>query len=35
MTIFARPGTEGSLMTFESRYDKYIGGAWVAPTRGR
>ena len=35
MTIFARPGTEGSLMTFESRYDNYIGGAWVAPTRGR
>jgi aldehyde dehydrogenase len=35
MTVYARPGTEGSLMTFESRYDNYIGGEWVAPTEGR
>ncbi|MBJ7339527.1 aldehyde dehydrogenase [Mycolicibacterium sp.] len=35
MTVYARPGTDGSLMTFESRYDNYIGGEWVAPTEGR
>ncbi len=35
MTVYARPGAEGSLMTFESRYDNYIGGEWVAPTAGR
>ena len=31
MTVYARPGAEGSLMSFESRYDNYIGGEWVAP----
>src|SRR5689334_17225093 len=35
MTVYSRPGTEGSLMSFESRYDNYIGGEWVAPTAGR
>ena len=35
MTVYARPGTEGSLMTFEPRYDNYIGGQWVPPTEGR
>jgi aldehyde dehydrogenase len=35
MTIYARPGTEGSVMAFESRYDNFIGGEWVAPNAGR
>ena len=35
MTVYARPGTEGSVMSFESRYENYIGGEWVAPTAGR
>jgi len=35
MTIYARPGTEGSVMAFESRYDNFIGGEWVAPKAGR
>jgi aldehyde dehydrogenase len=35
MTVYARPGTEGSVMTFESRYENYIGGEWVAPNAGR
>ncbi|GAS89690.1 aldehyde dehydrogenase [Mycolicibacterium brisbanense] len=35
MTVYARPGAEGSLMTFESRYGNYIGGEWVAPVEGR
>ena len=35
MTVYARPGTEGSLMSFQDRYDNYIGGQWVAPAQGR
>ena len=34
MTVFARPGTEGSLMSFESRYGNFIGGEWVPPVGG-
>ena len=35
MTVYARPGAEGSLMSFQPRYDNYIGGEWVAPVKGR
>ena len=35
MTQYARPGAEGSLMTFQSRYDNYIGGQWVPPVGGQ
>ncbi|HEX5145117.1 MAG TPA: aldehyde dehydrogenase [Mycobacterium sp.] len=35
MTVYARPGAEGSLMTFRSRYDNYIGGGWMPPVNGR
>src|SRR5271167_96299 len=35
MTVFARPGSAGALMSFESRYDNFIGGEWVAPVAGR
>jgi aldehyde dehydrogenase len=35
MTVYARPGTEGSLMSFEARYDNYIGGQWTSPAGGR
>ena len=35
MTVFARPGSTGALMSFESRYDNFIGGEWVAPSAGR
>src|SRR5271167_2993202 len=35
MTVFARPGSSGALMSYESRYDNFIGGEWVAPTKGR
>ncbi|ORW00926.1 acetaldehyde dehydrogenase ExaC [Mycobacterium kyorinense] len=35
MTVFARPGSDGALMSYESRYDNFIGGEWVAPARGR
>ncbi len=35
MTVYAHPGAEGAVMSFEARYDNYIGGQWVAPTAGR
>ncbi|MCV7347310.1 acetaldehyde dehydrogenase ExaC [Mycolicibacterium rhodesiae] len=34
MTVYARPGTEGSLMSFAARYENFIGGDWVAPVGG-
>ena len=33
MTVYARPGAEGSLTNFQARYDNYIGGEWVAPAK--
>ncbi|WP_080796808.1 acetaldehyde dehydrogenase ExaC [Corynebacterium pacaense] len=35
MTVYANPGTEGSIVNYEKRYDNYIGGQWVAPVEGR
>ena len=35
MTVFARPGSAGALMSFESRYGNFIGGEWVAPSSGK
>ncbi|BBY28370.1 aldehyde dehydrogenase [Mycolicibacterium sediminis] len=35
MTEYARPGADGALMSFQSRYENYIGGEWVAPTKGQ
>src|ERR1700751_2225754 len=35
MTVFARPGAAGALMSYESRYENFIGGQWVAPAQGR
>ena len=35
MTVFARPGTAGSAMSFESRYENFIGGEWTAPVGGQ
>jgi aldehyde dehydrogenase len=35
MTVFARPGAAGALMSYESRYENFIGGQWVAPVQGR
>lgn len=34
MTVYANPGTEGSIVTYEKRYDNYIGGQWVPPVDG-
>ncbi|MHA7665745.1 aldehyde dehydrogenase [Mycolicibacterium sp. HS_4_1] len=35
MTVYARPGADGSVMTYPARYDNFIGGEWVAPAAGR
>lgn len=32
---YAKPGTEGSVVEFATRYDNFIGGAWTAPVEGR
>ncbi|WP_027857611.1 acetaldehyde dehydrogenase ExaC [Marinobacterium jannaschii] len=32
--IYAQPGSEGSVVSFKSRYENYIGGEWVAPVKG-
>ena len=34
MAVYSAPGTEGSLVTFKSRYENYIGGEWVPPKNG-
>ena len=35
MTVYANPGTPGSVVTFKPRYENYIGGEWVAPVKGK
>jgi aldehyde dehydrogenase len=35
MTVYARPGAVGSLMSFASRYGNFIGGQWRDPVAGR
>ncbi|MRD72526.1 aldehyde dehydrogenase family protein [Rhodocyclus tenuis] len=32
--LYAPPGSSGAKHTFKTRYDNFIGGAWVPPTRG-
>ncbi|ETI58127.1 acetaldehyde dehydrogenase ExaC [Marinomonas profundimaris] len=33
--IYAQPGTNGSLVTFDAEYGNFIGGEWVAPVKGQ
>ena len=33
-TIYTRPGETGSLVPLKTRYDNFIGGEWVKPTKG-
>jgi len=35
MAVYAPPGSTGSLMSFQSRYDNFIGGQWVPPVEGQ
>lgn len=34
MTRYAAPGTEGAIVSYQSRYDHFIGGEYVAPAAG-
>ena len=33
-TVYTRPGELGSLVPLKTRYDNFIGGEWVKPTKG-
>ncbi|MCD0484294.1 aldehyde dehydrogenase family protein [Streptacidiphilus sp. ASG 303] len=35
MTVYQPPGRPGSPATYRSRYENWIGGAWVPPVKGR
>lgn len=35
MTVYANPGKSGSVMTYKTRYDNFIGGKYVAPSSGQ
>ena len=34
MTIYARPGTSGSIVPLKTRYENFIGGDWTKPLKG-
>ncbi len=34
MTIYKTPNSDGSIVSFESRYNNFIGGAWKEPKNG-
>ena len=35
MTVYARPGAAGALMSYPGRYENFIGGEWVKPSAGQ
>ncbi|HKY56913.1 MAG TPA: aldehyde dehydrogenase [Aeromicrobium sp.] len=35
MSVFAPPGTDGSVVSYKSRYENWIGGRWVPPVKGQ
>ena len=35
MTVYARPGAAGALMSFPDRYENFIGGQWAKPVGGQ
>jgi aldehyde dehydrogenase len=35
MAVYAKPGSPGSLMSFPSRYENFIGGEWTKPADGQ
>jgi len=32
--IYAAPGAAGAKIQYKTQYDNFIGGKWVAPTKG-
>ncbi|GGA57048.1 aldehyde dehydrogenase [Pseudoclavibacter endophyticus] len=35
MSVYANPGTDGSVVSFKPRYEHWIGGEWTAPAKGQ
>jgi aldehyde dehydrogenase len=35
MTVYAQPGQKGAKVDFKARYENWIGGKWVPPTKGK
>jgi aldehyde dehydrogenase len=35
MTVYVQPGHAGAKVKFKTRYENWIGGKWVPPTKGR
>jgi aldehyde dehydrogenase len=35
MSVYAPPGTDGSVVSYKSRYENWIGGTWVPPVKGQ
>jgi aldehyde dehydrogenase len=35
MPVFSQPGSPDAEMSYDSRYEHYIGGEWVAPVKGQ
>ena len=35
MTVYAAPGDPGSVVTYRSRYENFIGGEWTPPVKGQ
>jgi aldehyde dehydrogenase len=35
MAVYPAPGQDGSPVTYEARYENWIGGEWVAPVKGQ
>lgn len=33
--IYEKPGSDGAVVSFKSRYENFIGGNWVAPVKGQ
>jgi len=32
--LYAAPGAAGAKIAYKAKYDNFIGGKWVAPTKG-
>src|SRR3954452_428271 len=35
MTVYSPPGSDGSIVSYESRYDHWIGGEYAPPVKGQ
>src|SRR5690606_38769327 len=35
LMTYAKPGADGSIVSYANRYDNFIGGDWTAPVEGK